>query len=134
MKVYLKDLNIYWLDEPLENADAEWDINEIQESILRNGGTANYRDGKLIIIPAAPETVEQSTNVITKREFISRMTSEEFATIKGAAAANAVVDYYWQLFMVSDEIDLAFTATVAGLTLLEQAGLLAAGRAAEILS
>lgn len=134
MKVYLKDLNIYWLDEPLDDADAEWDINEIQESILRNGGTADYRDGKLIIIPAAPETVEQSTNVISKREFISRMTPEEFATIKGTAAANAVVDYYWQLFMVSDEIDLAFTATVAGLTLLEQAGLLAAGRAAEILS
>jgi hypothetical protein len=134
MKVYLKDNNIYWLDEPMEDADIEWNLTEIQESILRNDGTADFIDGRLVIIPHAAEIVENNTTQLTKREFLAKLTPAEFATIKAAAASNAIVDYYWQLFMVAENIDLSHPETISGLTLLEQAGILASGRAQEILS
>jgi len=135
MKVYLKEGNIYWLDEPLEGAEAEWPLTDIQADLLRNDGTANLVAGRLFITPHAAETVElQTGNVITKREFLTRITPEEFAIIKSATLANAIVDYFWQLFMVAEDIDLAHKDTIAGITMMEQAGLLAKGRALEILS
>ena len=136
MKVYLKDSNIYWLDEPLEGAEAEWELSQVQEELLRNDGTASLVDGRLVITPHHAETAEpvDEGKVVTKRAFLARITPEEYATIKGAASQNATVDYFWQLFMVSEEIDLAFPDTIAGINMMEQAGLLAAGRAAEILS
>lgn len=134
MKVYLKEGNIYWLEEPLDGAEAEWSLTEIQEDLLRNDGTASLVDGRVVIIPHAAETlVEQRGNIITKREFLSRISPEEYATIKAAASQNAMMDYYWQLFMVSEEIDLSFPDTISGITMMEQAGIIAAGRAAEIL-
>jgi len=135
MKVYLKGSNIYWQDEPIEGAEAEWPLTDIQADLLRNDGTAALVDGKLVIIPHAAETAEPQTgSVITKREFLTRITPEEFAIIKGATLVNAVVDYFWQLFMVAEDIDLAHQDTISGVTMMEQAGLLATGRAAEILS
>jgi len=94
-----------------------------------------YEAGRFIITPAPPEIeVIPETNIITKRAFLKRITPEEFAMIKGAASQNATADYYWQMFMLSEEIDLLFEDTIGGLQMMESAGLLAAGRAAEILS
>jgi len=134
MKLYIKDNNIYWLDEPLADADAEQEVSDVQEEILRNGGTAEWRDGVIRIIPKAAETVEITSSNITKREFLTRLTPEEFAAIKAATTQNSTVDYFWQLFMVAEEIDLSHHDTVAGIHMLEAAGLLATGRATEILS
>jgi len=134
MKVYLKEGNIYWLDEPLVDAEAEWELTQIQEELLRNDGTADLVDGRLVIKPHAAEMIEAISNIITKRAFLARLTPEEYATIKGATNANAVIDYFWQMFMVSEDIDLSHPDTIAGITMMEQGGLLATGRAAEILS
>jgi len=72
--------------------------------------------------------------ILTKREFIKRFTVAEYATIKTAAASNATLDYYWQMFMLAENIDTTDPDTIAGVTMLEQAGLIAAGRAQEILN
>lgn len=71
---------------------------------------------------------------VSKREFIKRLSVAEYAAIKAAASANAAVDYYWQMFMTSEAIVLSHPDTVAGINTLEQIGLLAPGRAAEILA
>lgn len=133
MKLYIKDQNVYWLDEPLIGADAEYPLNPTQEDILRNGGTAEFKDGTIVIIPKAPEIYEAVTTVITKREFLDRVFPEEYAAIKEAANTNHLVDYFWQKFLVSEYIDISHSDTVAGLNLMEQAGLLSVGRAKEIL-
>jgi len=135
MKLYIKDGNIYWQDETFIAADAVYDLNSFQEELLRNGGTADFVDGTIVITPKAPEIAEAPTpNIITKRAFLARITPDEYATIKGAATQNATLDYFWSMFMVSEEIDLAYPDTVNGLNMMENAGLIAAGRAAEILS
>lgn len=71
---------------------------------------------------------------ITKREFIKRFTVQEYAAIKQAAAQNPTLDYYWQLFMLSEYVDLTDPDAISGVSMLEQAGLIATGRSAEILN
>jgi hypothetical protein len=83
------------------------------------------------------ETVEApavTPKIVTKGGFIKRFSVEEYATIKAAAQQNAMLDYYWQQFMLAENIDLSDPDTVAGVTMLEQAGLIAQGRAQEILN
>jgi hypothetical protein len=71
---------------------------------------------------------------ISKREFLKKFTPTEYAAIKTAANVNATLDWYWQQFLLAEFIDMADPDTVGGINLLETAGLLAAGRAAEILA
>lgn len=72
--------------------------------------------------------------ILTRKEFLKRITPQEYATIKMATTQNAIVDYYWQLFMVAENITLTDLDVIGGLTALEQMGLLGAGRAMEIVS
>lgn len=69
---------------------------------------------------------------ISKREFLKLFTPVEYGAIKTAASVNTTVDYYWQQFLLAEFISLSDVDTLAGLELLENAGLLADGRAAEI--
>ena len=69
---------------------------------------------------------------ISKREFLKRFTPAEYGAIKSAAAVNTEVDYFWQQFLLADFISLDDPDISAGLATMEAAGLLAAGRAAEI--
>lgn len=83
--------------------------------------------------PAVLDFYTKPDTALTKLKFIKRFTAAEYAAIKGAAAANPTLDYYWQMLMLAEEVRLDDPDTIAGVTTLEQVGLLAAGRAAEIL-
>jgi len=70
----------------------------------------------------------------TKKEFLLKFTPAEYAAISAATKTNALLDYYWQLFMVAENVLKTDPATIAGINALEATGLLAIGRAAEILA
>ena len=70
---------------------------------------------------------------ITHLKYLNRFTSAEFAMIKAGCAANMDLDFAWQKFFAAEFIDLDDAETVAGVMVLEQVGLLANGRAAEVL-
>lgn len=84
--------------------------------------------------PAILNFQTKQTTAISKREFVKRFTPTEYATIKTASLQSATLDYYWQMFMLAEFITLADPDTIAGVTMLEQAGLIGEGRAAEILA
>lgn len=139
MKLYIKDNNIYWLDEPL--ADAEQDVNAVQEEILRNGGTAEWRDGVIRIIPRAAEMVEEIQSAgLTKLEFIQRFTDTELATLYTVAKTNVAVEVWLAKFNATTPDEDGYSVylddqrTIDSVHMLEQAGLIATGRATEILS
>lgn len=69
-----------------------------------------------------------------KKDFLLKFTTAEYAAIKAATLVNSTLDYYWQLFNVAGEIVKTDPVTIAGIQTLEAAGLLGAGRAAEILA
>ena len=84
-------------------------------------------------LPDDPVAVAPSPP-ISKREFLKLFTPVEYGAIKTAANVNTTVDYYWQQFLLAEFISLSNVDTLGGLELLESAGLLSAGRAAEIVS
>lgn len=72
--------------------------------------------------------------VITKREFLERFTAEERVAIRTAAQGSIAIQDYLELVNVSDSIDLTYATTKGGVQALEASGLLAEGRAADILA
>lgn len=71
---------------------------------------------------------------MTKLEYLRRFTVDERVAIRAAAAQNAVLADYLALMELAQEINLDDPDTVAAVQMLEQAGLIAAGRAAEVLA
>ena len=84
-----------------------------------------------------PATLNFFTNTdtaITKLQFMKRFSAQEYAAIKAAAAVNGELDFFWQKFLMAQDIVISDPELIAGLNALEQAGVLAPGRAAEILA
>ena len=71
---------------------------------------------------------------LSKLEYLRRFTVEERVAIRAAAEQNAVLADYLQLMELAQDINTGDPDTVAAVTMLEQAGLIAAGRAQEILN
>ena len=85
-------------------------------------------------------TVAQQPTTLTgprtmaKLEYLRRFTVEERVAIRAAAEQNAVLADYLQLMELAQDINTGDPDTVAAVTMLEQAGLIAAGRANEVLN
>lgn len=71
--------------------------------------------------------------ILTKKDFLKRLMPQEYVQIKQAASVNTYVDYYWQLFMLAEHIDLNDPDTIGGIMMLSQAGLIAPERVPVIL-
>lgn len=71
---------------------------------------------------------------ITKLAFKNRMTQAERIAIREASQTNPVVYDFLDLVSDAQFIDLTHNDTIAGVNYLESEGLLAAGRADEILT
>ena len=71
---------------------------------------------------------------ITKLAFKQRFTAEERIAIRTAAAVNPIVYDFQDLVDSATYIDLGRVDTISAVNALEQYGLIAEGRAAEILS
>jgi len=89
-------------------------------------------DGSTLSEPPAPEPIK--ITILTPYEFLKRFTSEERKAIKAATLTNPDVDDLWTMFTVAQDIDLKNQDTINGVNALESLGILAEGRAVEILA
>lgn len=89
-----------------------------------------YEDGKLYI----PEESPAPSVPLTKLAFIDRFTDAELLAIREAAKTAPEVELWLWRFERAEDISLSDLRTIAGVQGLESAGLLAEGRAAEILA
>lgn len=71
---------------------------------------------------------------MTRLEFLRRFTGAERVTLRTVAKTNAGLEDYMALLDAAQDVNTNDPDTVAGVQFLEAAGLLAAGRAAEILN
>jgi hypothetical protein len=71
---------------------------------------------------------------LTQTQFAGRFTDAELQGILSAAQANPAMGAWWEKFKLAKDINLDDPATQAGVQALEFAGLIAAGRGAEILA
>lgn len=74
------------------------------------------------------------TKNLTNLDFLNRFTQAERIAIRTAAQSNAAVADYLAMQDAASGIDLTDTRTIAGVNALEAAGLIGAGRAAQILA
>lgn len=108
-------------------------VEPIDGDLIRIEYDSGATETKYHCASAAPDK-SPSPAPWTKKEFLLKFTPTEYAAIAAATKTNAALDYYWQLFMVAENVLKTDPATIAGINALEGAGLLAAGRAAEILA
>ena len=71
---------------------------------------------------------------LSKYNFLSRFTQEEKEAIFSQENTNIKIKIWLEMFRAAQNIDLKDQTTIDGVTALETAGIIAAGRAAEILT
>lgn len=87
--------------------------------------------------PATVSFVEKdgaARRLISKLDYMNRFTDAELVAIYTAAKTNVNVEIWLEKFKLAAEINLDDPKTATGLQALEALGLIAAGRAAEILA
>lgn len=78
------------------------------------------------------EAPAASSHTINRWEFVARFTLPETGAIYQAASANATLLAFTKRLEMADAVHLDSDEVIAGLALLEQLGLVVAGRAAQI--
>ena len=81
-----------------------------------------------------PEPPAPTERAITKVAYLRRFTTDERVGIRTAAKTSAVLEDYLSMMELAEEISLDDPDTIAAVQMLESAGLIAAGRAAEVLA
>lgn len=72
--------------------------------------------------------------ILTKLEYLRRFTPQERVTIRQAAKAEPVLEDYLAMLELAENIDTNDADTIAAVNMLEMSGLIATGRAVEILA
>jgi len=88
------------------------------------------------MVDVAPDgaIIGQSARILSKLEYLRRFTQAERIAIRQAAKQSEVLEDYLRLLELAEEINTGDPDTTAAVQMLEAAGLLASGRAAEVLS
>ncbi len=71
--------------------------------------------------------------ILTKFEYMKRFNDDELAKIYTLAKSNIQLEIWLEKFKTASEVDLTDLTTCSGVRALETAGIIAAGRAEEIL-
>lgn len=84
--------------------------------------------------PIIPAPITPTLPNLTKLEYMNRFTDIELVAIYTAAKVSVEVEIWLEKFKLAEFVNPQDPTTIAGLQALETAGLLAQGRAAEILA
>ena len=95
---------------------------------------SEYPFAKYNHIRQKEEVAAPIQRLITKLEYLRRFTTAERVAIRAAAATNPVLEDYLKLMELAQEINLDDPDTLAAVQMLEQSGLIASGRATEVLA
>jgi hypothetical protein len=102
------------------------------------GTTPRFAAGIWINVPNAevnrPEVAAAAVSLqLSRLAFLDRFTDPELVAIYTAAKSEVAIEVMLDKFRAADYIDLSDLRTIAGIEALEEIGLIAEGRAAEIL-
>jgi hypothetical protein len=86
------------------------------------------------VIFELPEAPHVTPVRLSHLEFMGRFTDAELIGIYTAAKSSVPVEIWLDKFKLASDVDRTDARTIAGLAGMESAGLLSAGRAAEILA
>lgn len=98
------------------------------------GEFAEYPFAQFNHILQKPETAAPAERTITKVVYLRRFTADERVGVRTAAKTSAVLEDYLSMMELAEEINLDDPDTIAAVQMLESVGLIATGRAAEVLA
>lgn len=114
---------------------SEWDRVEVINPPGVGVGVGWGWDGTQFVAPIQPEPEPApAVRVLSKLDYMNRFADAELAGIYTAAKTVISVEVWLEKFKLASDINLDDPRTIGGLQAMEAAGLLAVGRAAEILS
>jgi hypothetical protein len=90
--------------------------------------------GKLLKVTTKDPDIPNPSRIMTHLAFMKRLTTEERVAISSLEDSQPLIRDWAKMFSMAEEINLDDPDLVQGLYGLEQMGLLAAGRAAEVLA
>lgn len=93
-----------------------------------------YSNGAIEIYKPVQDEQIPPNPTISKLKFLSLFTNEELATFLSTAKTNVAVEVFKMLLDAAKDVNLTDDRTIGGVQMLEQLGILASGRANEILS
>jgi len=109
----------------LADGSTRTSLDEYSEAELMTFGI-EFIEGDYPVIPTAPTP-------LTHKQFMDRFTDSELATIMTAAKSSVELELWFKRFEMAQDILLTDPQTISGVNALETAGLIAEGRATEIL-
>jgi hypothetical protein len=115
---------------------ASYKILSTGNTIVADEEYVNLRypnDWELIPEPEVVEPTPTPVTVLTKLEFMNRFTDLELVTLYSAAKTSVPLEIWLEKFKLASEVDITDQRTIDGIAALETVGILAVGRAAEIL-
>lgn len=115
------------------NATATDPLETFVKAVGYRAGIDPFGDLEEKLMADYPGFVRVSPKRITRLEFMQRFTTEERVRVRTAAAGAPVLQDYLELVALAQFIDVTRADTIDGVNALEALGLIAAGRAAEIL-
>jgi hypothetical protein len=110
----------------LSDGSTRTSLNELSEAELTALGI-EFIEGDYPEPPIAPAP-------LTHKQFMDRFTDSELAGIMTAAKSSIELELWFKRFEMAQDIILSDPQTISGVNALETAGLIATGRATEILS
>lgn len=109
-------------------------LETLMKSVGYRAGIDPFSDVEDKLLADYPGMVRASPKRITRLEFMQRFTADERIRIRTAAAQSQQLADYMDLVALATFIDITRADTIGGVQQLETLGLIAAGRAAEILT
>lgn len=138
---YLKVMNVNgnesgWTAQIGAYADATATdpLETFMKTVGYRAGIDPFQDLEDKLLADYPGMVRASPKRITRLEFMNRFTVDERMRIRVAAQTSQQLEDYMELMKLATFIDVTRADTIAGVNQLETLGLIAAGRAAEILT
>ena len=115
-----------------QNADGVWSSSGVTVGPTTPEAALSAFNG--MAPPGYTPPAPPAPTKIATLAFLKRLSSTERQTIITVARTNAMVQDLYNNLLASIEVDVTDGDTVAGVTMIEQAGLLASGRATQILN
>ena len=103
-----------------------------KEVIYQEGNNGTYETVNNIVIET-PAPVILPITVLTKYQFMNRLTVPERIAIFELESSNSMVKMWLEMFKIADEIDVTNAETIAGVNMLSQLGVITSDRITEIL-
>lgn len=123
-----------WADDQAQSGVWDYVIDEATLGGQNPGPGWKTPDGVTFTPPPEPDPAELPPAPLSPLDFIRRFTKAERKDIRRAAKQDEDLDDFLYLLQMAGSVHLDNQDTIDGVNALEQAGIIAAGRAAEILA